>query len=75
MLSNEIGGNKVLPDKKQNLNRKDALDEVAHDLGWMRVMGVGTMLYLEKADGPMRLQKAMFLKLTLDRNTRQTRNS
>jgi hypothetical protein len=42
LLSNEIGGTKVLPDKKQNLNRKGASDEVAHDLWWMRGMGDGS---------------------------------
>jgi hypothetical protein len=75
LRSNEIGGTKGIPDKRQDLNRKGASDEVARDLGWMRGMGVGTMLYLEIADGPLRLQMAMLLKLTLDRNTRQRRYS
>jgi hypothetical protein len=75
LRSNEIGGTKGIPDKRQDLNRKGASDEVARDLGSMRGMGVGTMLYHEIADGPLRLQMAMLLKLTLDRNTRQRRYS
>ena len=58
MRSNEIKGTKGIPDKRQDLNRKGASDEVARDLGWMRVMGVGSMQYLVKAEGDSRWSTA-----------------
>ena len=54
MRSDVIGGTKGLPDKSPDLNRKGASDEVARDLGWMRVMGDGSMQYLVKAEGDSR---------------------
>lgn len=54
MRSDVIGGTKGLPDKSLDLNRKGASDEVARDLGWMRVMGDGSMQYLVKAEGDSR---------------------
>lgn len=58
-MSNEIrGGEKGLPDQNDSTKRGDA-DEVARDLGGVRIMGDGSMEYWVKTEGDGQWYKAI----------------